>query len=397
MKVLIIASEFPFPANHGAKVDIWNRILAFKKLNVEVFLVTWHPEKSTPSKENVDCVLRQVASLATFPLSSTLNRIIKLISFPSQVAARMLKKADYKSLLTKATQFNPDAIFIDSIYGGETGLRLAKDLAVPFSLRLHNVEHNYMWGQLKLAKGIRSKMSLLAMNIHLKSFEYNLISKADAFFDISIEDLAFWEKQNFKNGYWLPPIIDDTMGNLVTDVNKLTKFYHIAFIGNLYAPNNVSGLLWFINDVLPLINEKIPGLRFAVVGSNPVTEIIKACNNSEFIDLFTNVPDTNEYIQKSNVLINPVRFSSGVNIKAINMLSLDNPVVSTIYGVKGLPKEISQVFFIGNSPKEFSNHILEILALKKTSDLEKRKEMRKLFQVTALEKLLPKMLEKNIK
>src|SRR5690242_3218534 len=37
-KILIVASDFPYPPNHGARLDIWGRILALKQLGFAIDL-----------------------------------------------------------------------------------------------------------------------------------------------------------------------------------------------------------------------------------------------------------------------------------------------------------------------------------------------------------------------
>ena len=38
-KVLLVASDFVYPPNHGDRVDIWNRILCLKKMDFEIDLI----------------------------------------------------------------------------------------------------------------------------------------------------------------------------------------------------------------------------------------------------------------------------------------------------------------------------------------------------------------------
>ena len=44
-KVLLVASDFVYPPNHGDRVDIWNRILCLNKMGFKIDLVCTIKEK----------------------------------------------------------------------------------------------------------------------------------------------------------------------------------------------------------------------------------------------------------------------------------------------------------------------------------------------------------------
>lgn len=360
MKLVVVAHEFPFPANHGAKVDIWNRILAMETAGLEVFLVTWYSTDSNvpPSDSAIEEVKAHVSDLAVYPLSSKSDRLKHLWKYPMHVSARLLHKNDYNLLLGRLISFEPDIVFIDHIYPGATGQRLAKDLGVPVGLRLHNIEHQYMLGQYKLAQTWKSKISILLSLVHLKKFEYSIISSVNAAFDISATDMQFWKSKKAGNMHWLPPVFPKKPA-----VQQATdQQYDIGFLGNLNTPNNVEGLKWFFQSVLPRILMVRPQTTVLVMGSNPSKEMVDLCSSWNLTTLIPNPPDPSTYLSQSKVLINPVRFGSGVNIKSIDMLFLPNPVVSTSAGIKGLPEMFKDVFHIADNDSSFSEAVLQALS-----------------------------------
>ena len=48
----------------------------------------------------------------------------------------------------------------------------------------------------------------------------------------------------------------------------------ILHVGTMFWPPNVSGVLWFAQEVLPLIHRDLPTARFVVVGKNPPPEVL---------------------------------------------------------------------------------------------------------------------------
>jgi len=393
MKILLVAHEFPYPSNHGGKVDIWNRMQAFKSVGAEIFLVTWDrvTKKDITTHEDITVVKRVASDVILFPAAKGLSRILGLFRFPSDVSSRLLKSADYNMVLHAAKEFKPDFVFIDGLFAGTTGIRLAKDLNIPCGLRSHNIEHLYMYGLLKKATGFKEKLGKFAANLHLKTYEYKTLSTVDNFFDISLDDLAFWQSKGLTNGVWLPPIYCDNNATAATE----TEQYDVGFIGNLYTSNNLEGLNWFINLVLPIISDKIPTIKVLIMGANPSDDFVRICELNKNITLISNPKKPEIYLKNTTVLINPIQFGSGVNIKTIDMIFRDSQIVTTSIGIKGLPEEISEVFFIANNPNEFADSTIDILKNGAKKNSKKREQFRKIFHPNSVKKIFDTLFDQS--
>ncbi|MBD0331941.1 MAG: glycosyltransferase [Chitinophagaceae bacterium] len=396
MKILILAHEFPYPANHGCRLDIWNRIKALKKFDAEIYLLTWYEinKNDIPTGSEIEVVKNTVDHLALFRIPRDFKRVLRLFKYPSLVAARILKKEDFRNVLDEVIQFNPDFILADCVYSGYTGLQFAKALSVPLCLRSHNVEHLYLIGQFKMTRHLRTKLSILANILHLKKYEEHIINSVDAFFDTSIDDLEFWRSKGYNNGHWLPPVYIEK-GYAENYTESFTDGYDVGFIGNLYTPNNVGSLLWFIRDVLPIIQCTVPEVTFLIVGANPTAELLKVCHRYPNIKIIANPEHVEPFIKTTKVLINPLQSGSGVNIKSIEMLFSDKQVVSTSTGVKGIHSAINDAFFIADAPEDFASNIVKILTNKASKELKNRHELRNLFKETSVKKLLSVMDKKR--
>lgn len=397
MKVLIVASEFPYPPIHGGRVDTWNRILALKKSGAEVFLISWSGAKKGdhPTDTQLNQVKEVVVGLINLPIPRNFSRILNMVRYPSMVAARILTGQQFSDIFQQVKKFAPDFLLIDHIYAGHTGLRLGKELNVPVSIRLHNVEYAYMQGQYDLEKNFRNKLSLLLAKRNLEWFENRVITKVDAFFDISIADMNYRKTLGYTHGYWLPPFLMPD-NKLPDTANESDREYDIGFCGNLYTPNNVKGLIWFIDDILPLVKKEFKDIRIIISGSQPVSEIVDLCKiHEQNITLVANPVNMNDYYRKIKVLINPVRFGSGINIKSIDMLFRQNQVVSTSVGVKGLQKEFEEVFYVADKKDEFAFYVIDLLKDKISKDIHERDALKKTFDGSTIESFYPLMMIKR--
>lgn len=394
MRVIIVGDEFPYPVNHGGKVDAWNRIIAFKELGCEIFYITWVKNNEQPSDKHLSQVANIVDDIEIIPYPSKAKRIVRMFKYPSLVTARVFDAETYENLLHRLKSFCADFVFIDRIYAGVAGLQIGSSLSLPVSLRLHNIEHQYIKGQFLLAKSFYSKLQLFAAGLHLRRYENWLIKKVDHFFDISISGLQYWESLGYKHGYWLPPIYLDTHNSYAPSGTQSAYTYDICFFGNLYSANNVDGLVWFVSQVLPLILTLAPGASLLIMGSNPVPEVSKLANANN-VAVIANPKKFDQYLIQSNILINPTRFSSGVNIKTVEMLFKHNQVVSTTAGIAGLPAEIDDAFYVADTPADFAKCITDIIMEKKQKKLEKRNNLKSLFDSRRLQELVPIMASKR--
>jgi polysaccharide biosynthesis protein PslH len=398
-RIFLIAEEFPYPPYHGGRIDIWNRIKAFKKMGVKVFLLAWYGlnKKESPSENDISIVRDSVEYLILLPIRRDFRRILSLVRYPSLVGARIVGRAKYREILSQVVDFSPSLIFLDGIYCGLTGLMFEKDLKLPVSIRLHNVEHKYMHGQSLLENRARNKVSIFLALLHLKSYEEKIISRVDAFFNISLVDLEYYTNKGYKYGHWLPPfLIDKENAFAISQENNKTQF-NVGYFGNLYAPNNIAGISWFVTSVLPIIERQIPNFTVLLVGSNPSPEFLSFIEGYRNITVIQNPKSIDEFISSVDIIINPVQFGSGVNIKSIESLFSDRQVVTTPTGISGLPHNVFETFFMADTSFEFADTIVKILAGSLHKNTLSRKNTRALFDGSILKEMLPIMLLKRSK
>ncbi|SEP92879.1 Glycosyltransferase involved in cell wall bisynthesis [Solimonas aquatica] len=106
----------------------------------------------------------------------------------------------------------------------------------------------------------------------------------------------------------------------------------VLFIGNRYEPN-ILGLQNFLATTWPLILEQVPEARLEVVGA--VVEAISEWPQG--VMPLGRVPELEVYYRLAAVVINPVEIGSGLNIKTVEALAFGKALVSTGFGMKGLP------------------------------------------------------------
>lgn len=364
MKLAFICNELPYPPIHGGRVDVWRRIQAFKRAGAEIHLICWggdRPEEALTLEQQKE-LAKYTASFTVFPISRRLLprifRLVNMVRFPDQVAARLvadMARQDMTDILQKA---GVQAVWLESIYGGELAKGLSFKFGVPYFVRSHNIEHQYMLGQMKLASTLRGKFDCARTVLHLRRYEDEILRNSAAYFDISVDDLEFWKGKGLSRGHWLPPFVDDTT-QLSTQELPVPEF-DAAYLGNLFTPNNVQAVEWLLTQVLPrLVLLKKGSARVLIAGSKPSRRVRHMCQGNSHVTLLENPSDARATLQRAAVLVNPVLFGSGVNVKSIEMLFAGRPVVSTPQGVHGLPESVKACFTIAGDADDFAQGVAD--------------------------------------
>ncbi|MGH7999973.1 MAG: glycosyltransferase family 4 protein, partial [Brasilonema sp.] len=307
-------------------------------------------------------------------LGSFARRIIDLLHYPLEVTSRIVRGKEFNTLLSDVRAFHPDVMWLDGIHGGEIADKLSKKLNVLLITRSHNIEYLYYRRLLASTTDFTSKLRRYLSVSHLESFEKDLLKNSALFYDISADDLKFWQTQGFKNGRYLPPIVEfpkDNNSEEPCDEISANLVYDVVFLGNLKVDNNVAGIVWFITQVLPIIRRSaLPTVKVLIAGSNPVKKIKQLCEEHQGVSLSINPASSIAVYQSGRVLINPVLTGSGVSIKSIEMLVSGRPIVSTPQGIAGLPEDVRKLFKIAVDAQSFGEEIVRLLSTPQKINVE---------------------------
>ena len=83
----------------------------------------------------------------------------------------------------------------------------------------------------------------------------------------------------------------------------------------------------FVHDIFPLIKKVMPAVKFYIVGSLPPPSIQALASNDIFVTGF--VDDIEAEIQKSALIVAPVRVAAGIQNKVLQAMACGGPVVLT--------------------------------------------------------------------
>lgn len=135
----------------------------------------------------------------------------------------------------------------------------------------------------------------------------------------------------------------------------------LVFTGKMDYRPNIDAVLWFAQQVLPLIQSDRPDVRFQIVGMNPHPRL-DALRDDPAITITGLVPETLPYIQEAGVYVIPMRVGGGTRFKALEAMASGSPIVTTSLGIEGFPVQHGRELLIADTPPAFAQAVLHLLA-----------------------------------
>lgn len=130
----------------------------------------------------------------------------------------------------------------------------------------------------------------------------------------------------------------------------------LVFTGSFRYAANYDAVVWFVQDILPLIREQLPAVRLTVTGDH----VDLPLPSSEGVELKGIVADIRPVISESCVSIVPLRVGGGTRLKILEAMALRTPVVTTSKGAEGLDARDGEHLLIADTPHAFAAQVLRL-------------------------------------
>lgn len=135
----------------------------------------------------------------------------------------------------------------------------------------------------------------------------------------------------------------------------------LLFVGALRDEGspNVDSLLWFVINVLPLIEKEVPDVSLTVVGDNTAPSLATLDkDNVQFTGRLTSI--TPQY-ERSKVFIAPTRFAAGIPHKVHEAASRGLPSVTTGLLATQLGWQDGEQLLVADTPQHFARQCIRLL------------------------------------
>jgi glycosyltransferase involved in cell wall biosynthesis len=134
------------------------------------------------------------------------------------------------------------------------------------------------------------------------------------------------------------------------------KTRRVTFLGGLHWPPNAQGVVWFAEEVFPLVKAEVPDATLTVIGKSPPGKL-----GGEGVEVTGYVPKLDPYLTETAAFIVPLHAGGGMRVKILDACSWGLPIVSTTIGAEGINIEPGKDILIADTPQSFAQEVIRVL------------------------------------
>jgi len=409
MRFLFIAHRIPYPPNKGDKIRSFHELKFIATLG-EVYLAALVDD---PADFQYEKELRTIChDVLLAPVNPKIKRLLSIFGLLSRTPMsvkyfyeKRLQLAIDKLLAEK--QF--DGIFCFSSTSAEYIFRSSHDLFDKTKVKTKLVMDfcdvdSYKWSDYSLLQKWPFSFLFKQESSLLKKYEHRIERSFDHSILISSRELALYEKVH----PGINSIVE--MGNgvdleffkpqcLEAQQKKSSENFEIIFTGAMDYYVNIEGVLWFVDEIWPLIKKQCPQAVFTIVGSKPAPEIMRLKGKDD-IDVTGFVDDIRLYYARAAVCVAPLRIARGIQNKILEALAMAKAVVCTPNAFEGINAAPGQDLLVHDSAEQFASAVaglLKDLPARKKLEENSRKCVEKFYHWDANLSLLENLLSPQSK
>jgi polysaccharide biosynthesis protein PslH len=383
MNILFLTPQLPYPPRQGATIRNYNLIAELARRHTIDLLSFLAPGESLAPDNPLHTICRRVA-VTPQPLRSSRQRMRDtLLSGLPDMALRLESRAMRNLVATWAGDAAYDIVQVEGIELAQYGMQIAGRTsghtggdrpALVFDD--HNCEYLLQQRSAFTDLGRISRLPAAAYSLvqwqKLRRYEAAILRAADATVAVSAADKAALQTL-------VPATRIVVVSNGIdldvyqpSSVMPATAAPKLVLTGKMDYRPNIDAALWFGREVLPLIVQHEPAVRFQIVGLNPHPRLDELRNQPN-IEITGAVDDTRPYIQGAAVYVIPMRVGGGTRFKALEAMACAKAIVSTPLGVEGIQVQDGQEMLIRESAAQFAAGVLDLIAdLRRGADLQQR-------------------------
>jgi glycosyltransferase involved in cell wall biosynthesis len=221
-------------------------------------------------------------------------------------------------------------------------------------------QHNY---ETSLLRSARDKTSQLLLRWYLSSqlrklacFENQILRAVRAVGVVSTNDAAMVSAVAPETAF---QIIPNGVDLAFFDIPRQPMPYRVVTVGSLDWLPNIEGVMWFLDNVWPVVCAARPEATLQIVGRNPPQALLE--RSDQQVTVVGSVPDIREYMAKASAFVVPLFAGGGTRLKVLEAMAMRVPIVSTSTGIEGIDCMDGKHVLIAKGAKDFAHKLVELL------------------------------------
>lgn len=352
MRILFLSNWYPHPPDNGSKLRIYGLLRGLaQKHEVTLLSFTDQPEVDRNSSE-LNTLCREVQTVPWIPYHPhKVNAFLGWID----PTPRLIRET-FSPEMARRIQAILSTERIDLVIASQLGTAsyrgYFRNLPALFEEAEVGVYYDKFESATSLGQKLRNGLTLVKHRHYLAGLlrDYRACTVASEREKHLLSQVA----PTYRSIEVIPNFI-----NLAdyTDVNVSPRPNSLIFTGPFRYFANHEAMVWFIQEVYPVIQAQVPDVHLTITGDHANLPLPPASN----LTLAGSVNDIRPLVASSWVSLVPVRTGGGTRLKILEAMALGTPVVSTSKGAEGLEVSDGQHLLIGDTSQEFADQVLRLI------------------------------------
>ncbi|MEI8175337.1 MAG: glycosyltransferase family 4 protein [Candidatus Omnitrophota bacterium] len=382
MKILYICPRFPYPADRGDTVVVHNQLKYLSRRNSITLLTMVTGSEGRQGEAPLSDYCERIETFRKGPNFSLKNFWRALLTRDPFTVIRYRSQRMFERSKWLIESGGFDIVYVAFYYMGQYALdpQITVPRGTAVILDTHNIEYLIYRRAREIERHPLRRLLIALEASRIRRYElsrYRLFDRCLVFSDLDragIESLAQGAVLT------VSPACMEIRGDAGAAPAAGAGALSILFFGLLSTFANEDAVLFFYQEVFPLIREKIPGVTLSIVGDDAPRSIRKLAVDP-LVKLLGHLPDMSDALRDAAVVVAPLRLGGGTRVKILESWAAGKAVVATSVGVQGIDATPGSDILIADTAAEFSRAVIALLenpdrrrdigaaALKKVRDL----------------------------
>ena len=366
MRILLIAHKVPYPPRGGATLRNFNLLKECSR-DVEIHFVafTQEPYLRDPAKlnESIEVLKQYCRDVKVFTIPTDKSKLswyalllLNLFSPTPYSCWRFWSKEMAREVKRQLARFEFDAVEIGCI-----SLFKFKRLvgSLPKLIIHHNVESQLLFRRARAEKRPWAKAYLALQASKLRRLE----EKSARIFEYhtTVSELDKETLLGISPDFKIQVVENGTDPDFFKPLDLSGEADTLVFAGGMSWYPNSQAMIYFANEIWPLIKKEVPGIRMNLVGGNPPAELIAFGKGEPAFKVWGMVDDVRPLIDQAAVYVVPIMVGGGTRLKILDAMAMGKAIVSTSIGCEGIEVADGHNIMIADDPEAFAASTVQLL------------------------------------
>lgn len=350
MRILFLSRWFPYPANNGSKLRIYNLLRGLGHDHSVDLISFFDPTEGAIDSTGLAPYCKKIVSIPWKEYKPSSLRAIRGFFYPEPRSVVDTYSAEMEQAIQGAESENYDLVIVSQIDMAIYRKLIRKIPALLEEVEIGVLHQNYNqspFGLKRLRHGLTWFKHRIYLRRLLRDFSAcTVVSEKEA-------ELVRQIAPACKKLTVIPNGIDlEEALKIQRDPQPATMIYTGSF--RYYA--NYEAMLWFVSEVFPLVRRVVPEATLTITGDSggKILPTVKG------VILTGYVPDVRPLVAGSWLSLAPLRNGGGTRLKVLEAFALRTPVVATVKGAEGLAVKNGQHILIADDPSEFAAQVVSL-------------------------------------